>query len=82
MSEMKLRNGHDKPTSPLAAIKEMCSECCGYNYNEVKSCSAFACPLYDFRFGKNPFIKRSMTEEQRQATKERLQKAREVKNHR
>ena len=81
MNEIKLRNGHDRPTSPLSAIKEFCLECCGYNSAEVKTCTAPNCPLFEFRNGKNPYRKRAMTEEQRQVAKERLQKAREAKNH-
>ena len=80
-SEIKLRNGNDKPTSPLMAIKEFCMECCGYNSADVKTCTAPNCPLFAFRSGKNPYRKREMTAEQRQAAKERLQKAREAKNH-
>ena len=81
MNEIKLRNGHDRPTSPLSAIKEFCLECCGYNCAEVKTYTAPNCPLCEFHKEKNPHRKRAMTEEQRQAAKKRLQKAREAKNH-
>ena len=64
-SEIKLRNGNDRPTSPLMAIKEFCMECCGWERSEVKSCSAPQCPLFEFRFGKNTYNKRTLTDEQK-----------------
>ena len=77
--EIKLRNGNDKPTSPLMAIKEFCMECCGWERSAVKSCSALQCPLFEFRFGKNPYNKRTLTDEQRQELAERAKRARESK---
>lgn len=73
----------DKIKSPIKAIRAKCLDCCCGQINEVKSCSAIDCPLYYFRFGKNPFrTKRVLTDEQREAAAERLRKAREEKlNH-
>lgn len=45
----------------------------------VKDCMAKNCALYEYRLGKSGH-KRELTEEQRQATAERLRKAREAKN--
>lgn len=68
-------------TSPLKAIKEFClEECCCGQYQMMKTCTKESCPLFNFRFGKNPFSKRELTEEQRQASAERLRRAREAKN--
>lgn len=40
--------------SPLRAIREKCIDCmCGY-VPEVKRCPSTNCPLWIFRFGKNP----------------------------
>ena len=78
-SEIKLRNGDDRPASPLMAIKEFCMECCGWERSEVKSCSAPQCPLFEFRFGKNPYNKRTLTDEQKEKLAERMKKARESK---
>lgn len=62
--------------SPLKAIRAKCLDCC-YSAAEVKLCVAENCPLYPFRFGKNPFrTKREMTDEQREAAKARLAEAR------
>lgn len=65
--------------SPLKAIREKCLDC-AYTPLEVRLCPATSCALYPFRFGKNPYIKRSLTEEQKEAAKLRLKKAREAKD--
>lgn len=66
--------------TPLKAIHEKCIDCCCGQVNEVKLCPATSCPLHEFRFGRNPYNKRTLTDEQRQAAAERLKKAREEKN--
>jgi hypothetical protein len=67
--------------SPLKAIKQYCYECSGENRLEVTRCSSPNCPLKPFRKGKNPFLKkREMTPEQKEQAKQRLLKARGVKN--
>ena len=63
-------------TSPVKAIREFCLECCGGSASDVKSCTSARCPLKPFRLGKNPYIKRTMTEEQKQQARERLAKYR------
>lgn len=64
-------------TSPLKAIREKCIECCCGSSTEVKECTAQNCPIYPYRFGKNPFRqKREMTEEQKKAIADRLRAAR------
>lgn len=65
--------------SPIKAIREFCLECCGGSSADVKSCTAPMCPLHAFRFGKNPYIKREMTDEQREAATIRLAAARKKK---
>jgi hypothetical protein len=35
--------------SRTAAIKAFCQECCGYNRETIRECTAIACPLYAFR---------------------------------
>jgi len=53
-----------KSKSPAKAIRLFCKECMGLSRmeksmnkysNEVSDCSDPMCPLFDFRFGKNPF---------------------------
>ena len=68
-------------TNPVKAIRAKCLDCCCGQANEVKLCPCPDCPLYPFRFGKNPYRqKRELTEEQKAAMAERLQKARLPKN--
>lgn len=65
--------------SPLKAIRAKCLDCsCGSAY-EVKNCTIHDCELYPFRMGSNPFRKREMTDEQKQAAAERLKSARLAK---
>ena len=40
--------------TPLKAIRAKCLDCCCDSSNEVRSCTVEKCPLYPFRFGKNP----------------------------
>lgn len=78
---MNLRNGKEKPTTPLDAIKEFCLECCGYQKDDVKNCTAPMCALYNFRLGKNPYRKtKDYSEDELEKMRERIRKAREKKN--
>jgi len=40
--------------SPLQAIRKNCIDCSGGSYSEVQNCNIPTCPLFEFRFGKNP----------------------------
>lgn len=64
-------------TSPVKAIRAYCLACTGNQPGEVRTCEITRCPLHAFRFGKNPFTKRTLTEEQRQEAAKRLLKAKE-----
>ena len=77
----KMENSEKEITSPIKAIKAKCLDCCCGQREEVKLCPAVDCPLYPFRLGKNPNRSRNMTDEQRQAAKERLAKARAAKKN-
>ena len=46
--------GH-KPKPILALVRAFCIQCCGDNVQEVKHCTARACPLWPYRMGENPF---------------------------
>ncbi len=64
--------------NPVKAIREFCLDCCGDSPVGVKECTSVNCALHPFRLGKNPFrTKREMTDEQKEAAKIRLAKARE-----
>jgi len=43
-----------KNLSPLKSIRKHCLECTCGSMNEVKKCIITDCPLFPFRFGKNP----------------------------
>ena len=38
-----------KKASPRAAIKAFCLECMGYDRAGVTECTAYACPLWEYR---------------------------------
>ena len=40
--------------TPLKAIRKKCLECCCGQCKEIRLCPSKDCPLYPFRFGKNP----------------------------
>lgn len=66
-------------TSVMKSVRAKCMQCSGTSY-EIKKCMCFSCALYPFRLGKNPYRqKRVMTDEQKQAAKERFAKARKLK---
>ena len=66
--------------SPIKAIRAKCIECCCGQLAEVKLCTCTDCALHPFRFGKNPYVKRTMSEDQKMAAAERLNLARERKD--
>jgi hypothetical protein len=64
-------------TNPVKAIRAFCMECSCGQTSEVKACPVYKCPLYPFRFGKNPYRqRREMTDEQKQVLADRLGEAR------
>lgn len=73
-----MKNYKENPvTKPLDAIKEKCYfDCCAEDYDSYANCNIETCALWHFRFGKNPFRKKSeMTEEHRNELMKRLEKA-------
>lgn len=40
--------------TPMKAIRAKCLDCSAGSANEVKLCPVTACPLFHYRFGKNP----------------------------
>ena len=45
-------------TSRGKAIRAKCLDCCGGSPGEVAQCHITGCPLWPFRFGKDPFSER------------------------
>lgn len=54
--------------TPVKAIRAKCLDCCCGSADEVRLCPCTDCPLYEFRFGKNPNIKLSAQEKERRAS--------------
>jgi len=46
-----------KYLTPLKAIREKCLDCSAENRADVRHCPVIRCPLFNFRFGKNPNLK-------------------------
>ncbi len=64
-------------TNPVKAIRLKCRDCMSDQTSEIRKCPIPTCPLYPFRFGKNPFYgAREKTPEQIEAMREKLAKAR------
>ena len=73
------KNTLETPQTAIKAIRAKCLDCSGGSSSEVKACELAHCPLYKFRLGRNPNIKREMSVEQRQAAADRLAKVREAR---
>lgn len=67
--------------TPMKAIRLKCLECSNGSSKEIKLCPMDDCPLYDFRLGKNPNIKRTYTDEQREEMAKRLDYARKAQEN-
>ena len=68
-------------STPMKAIQVFCFECCGGMKQDIKECTAKDCALYPYRMGKNPYRKsREYSDEEKEQLKERVKKAREMKN--
>lgn len=64
-------------TNPVKAIRAKCLDCCCGSTTEVANCTVTGCPLFPFRFGKNPYRqRREMTEQEKQVLADRLREAR------
>lgn len=64
-------------STPLKAIRAKCLDCSGNSVTEVKLCPIKNCPLYPYRSGKNPRIKkRELSEEQKEVLREKLKEIR------
>lgn len=67
----------EEKQSPLKQIRLYCLQCVCGSSDEVKRCSIKDCPLWCFRFGKNPF--RTVSEEQKEAFRSRMENYRNNK---
>ena len=68
-----------KHSNPVKAIREMCFECMGGKQVDgvrtlIADCASSDCALFDFRFGRNPFHTKNLSDEQRKAMAGRARK--------
>ena len=83
MANQELAMNHKelkKYKRPLKAIREKCVECMGGRESDgyvkrISECVSADCPIYEFRFGKNPYHTQTLTAEQRKERGERLRTA-------
>jgi hypothetical protein len=61
----------------LKAIRNKCIDCCCGQSTEVALCPCEDCALWPFRFGKNPYTSKVLTEEQKIAAAERIKNTRQ-----
>lgn len=66
-------------TSPLKAIRAKCLECSNGSAADVRNCPIEQCELFPFRYGKNPYNRRTLTDEQKAEVLERFRKNRAKK---
>ena len=66
-----VRDELPKTTSPLRAVRLKCLDCTCNSPKEVEACPIKACPLWAFRFGRNPYRK-PQSAERRAAASERM----------
>jgi hypothetical protein len=72
-----VRDSFDSPKNPVKAIRLKCRDCTNNQISEIDNCTVEKCPLWLWRFGKNPYrSKRIMSEEDRAKASARLAKAR------
>jgi len=68
-----VRDELPKTTSPIRAVRLKCLDCTCNSPKEVEACPIKTCPLWAFRFGRNPYRK-PVSEERRAAASERMRK--------
>lgn len=67
-------------TNPVKVLRLKCLDCCCGSAKEVALCPAEDCPLWPWRFGRNPYRKkRELSAEESAAIAERLAQARNSK---
>lgn len=73
---------NEKRVTPLRAIRAKCLDCMCGSSNEVALCPSEDCPLFNFRYGKNPNINLSEEERERrrQMARENLAFTQNIKN--
>jgi hypothetical protein len=68
-----------KCRTAVKASREMCIECMGGRNSEdyrrrIKECASDDCPIFAFRFGKDPYRKPNLSDDQRKKMGDRMRK--------
>lgn len=80
ITQAQLKELGHAPMSPIDAIRARCVDCCGGSKDEVRKCTAVACPSWPFRMGTSPWRNpRNLSEKQREEMAERLKAARQAR---
>jgi len=66
--------GHFGPV--LRAIRQNCIDCQGGAEAEVRRCALVWCPMWPYRMAANPFHRVTLSDEQREERRQRLEAAR------
>jgi len=75
-----VRDSLPKYRNPVKVIRAKCLDCTCGSSKEVEACPVEKCPLWPWRSGKNPYReRRTMSDEQRAAVRERLASGRRKK---
>ena len=62
--------------NPVKAIRKKCLECSGDYIKEVENCPVVECAIWPFRFGKNPYRKIVLSDEEIEIRRERMKSLR------
>lgn len=76
MSPAELIKAGHSPDSLTKIFRSKCMDCCVGQADEVRKCAFTSCDLWPYRMGTNPFDKRTLSEEQREAARQRMVEAR------
>jgi hypothetical protein len=68
-----------KYKTPVKAMREKCIECMGGRGSEdyrcrIKECVSVDCPIFAFRFGKDPYRSPNLSDDQRKRMANRMSK--------
>jgi hypothetical protein len=76
---MTQRDKNEKRKIPVKAMREKCIECMGGKDSEdyrrrIKECASAECPIFAFRFGKDPYRHPNLSNDQRKRMAGRMRK--------
>lgn len=76
---MTQRDKSKKHKTPVKAIRDMCTQCMGGRDSEgycsrIKECASVECPIFAFRFGKDPYRRQNLSDDQRKRMANRMSK--------